>query len=545
MPTPTVPFAASTAPRAASPNVARAAGHDANGGFDLMVREAETNDAGAAAHSAKSQPARESARHSGGFKAGGSMNADAAEPSDAETTDIAVPVDGGPATDGSAASGLAPMLQSPDQTPSPKGDAVDASSDATVSAQGDAPVTAETITAEAVVANPVVVDPAIANPVITASDPAVTDTAQGAPPAPAAPVETHAEAEAASSAQMIAAQTAASQAAASQAATDPSAQAAAKGLNPAVTAQTASQATSAQAALDAEVDASAEAQSSPPSPDATETLEAAALAAPKTAAASNAASSNAPPSNAPPSNAMGAEGKADGSSRTSKGEQKAETASVANQTAASAPTGAASPTPAASAAAARSPTPAAVLAQLLDAAPSADAPAPAAGQPAATTTAAAPAIAVTAAGQSGLSQVNAQTIVHLAAQITKRLEGRSTQFDMSMTPEGLGRVDVSLDIDAEGRLAARLAFDNPLAATDMKGRADELRRQLEDAGFTLAQDALDFSQRDGSAPGGGFDRRQSRAFANASRTALDADIAAPASAWMSLTLTPQGVDMKV
>ena len=147
---------------------------------------------------------------------------------------------------------------------------------------------------------------------------------------------------------------------------------------------------------------------------------------------------------------------------------------------------------------------------------------------------------------SSLSQATIETTVQIAAQITRRLEGRSTRFEMALTPEGLGRVDISLDIDADGQLAARLAFDNPAAATDLRGRADELRRQLEDAGFTLARDALDFSERDASSSGGGFDRRQNRAFANASRMAADADLTAPApAAWISLSLTPQGVDMKV
>jgi len=146
---------------------------------------------------------------------------------------------------------------------------------------------------------------------------------------------------------------------------------------------------------------------------------------------------------------------------------------------------------------------------------------------------------------SSLSRATIETTAQIAAQITRRLEGRATRFEMALTPDDLGRVDVSLDIDADGQLVARLAFDNPLAATELRGRADELRSQLEDAGFTLAHDALDFSQRDASS-GGGFDRRQNRAFASASRMAAEADAAhAQPAAWVSLNLTPRGVDMKV
>ena len=146
---------------------------------------------------------------------------------------------------------------------------------------------------------------------------------------------------------------------------------------------------------------------------------------------------------------------------------------------------------------------------------------------------------------SQMSQVAMDTTVQIAAQITRKLEGRSTRFEMGLTPEGLGRVNISLDIDSGGKLTARLAFDNPLAATEMRGKADELRRELQDAGFTIANDGLEFSDRE-SSPGGGFDRRQGQAFAGASRINADADLTQPApAAWMSLTLRPRGVDMKV
>lgn len=144
-----------------------------------------------------------------------------------------------------------------------------------------------------------------------------------------------------------------------------------------------------------------------------------------------------------------------------------------------------------------------------------------------------------------LSQATIDTTAQIAAQISKTLAGRSTRFEMGLTPEGLGRVDVSLEIDASGQLAARLAFDNPLAATELRGRVDELRRELQDAGFTIARDGLEFAERQSSS-GGGFDRRQGRAFASASRIAADADLATPApAAWTSLSLTPRGVDLKV
>ncbi len=149
---------------------------------------------------------------------------------------------------------------------------------------------------------------------------------------------------------------------------------------------------------------------------------------------------------------------------------------------------------------------------------------------------------------STLSRAAVEATAQIAAQILRRLEGRSTRFEMALTPDELGRVDVKLDIDSEGRLNARLAFDNPLAATDLRDRADELRRQLEDAGFHLADDALEFTGRDSgsSAFDGGRDARKgpSRAFAAASRLNAEIDVAQPPP-WLALSLSPPGVDMKV
>ena len=154
-----------------------------------------------------------------------------------------------------------------------------------------------------------------------------------------------------------------------------------------------------------------------------------------------------------------------------------------------------------------------------------------------------------AQGLTTLSRATVETTAQLAAHIARKLEGRSTRFDMVLTPEDLGRVDVSLEIGKDGQLSARLAFDNPAAAADLKGRADELRRQLQEAGFQVAGDALDFSQRDPSTGGGAFERQQQRnaLFAGGSRLAAQADmpiVPAPG-AWINHSLTPDRVDLKV
>lgn len=79
-----------------------------------------------------------------------------------------------------------------------------------------------------------------------------------------------------------------------------------------------------------------------------------------------------------------------------------------------------------------------------------------------------------------------QTVAHLAAQIVKKLEGRSTQFDIALNPQDLGRVDVRIEIGAQGKLTASMSFENPQAAAELRGRAGELQKALEQAGFDVS-----------------------------------------------------------
>lgn len=142
-----------------------------------------------------------------------------------------------------------------------------------------------------------------------------------------------------------------------------------------------------------------------------------------------------------------------------------------------------------------------------------------------------------------------ETTALMAAQIVRRLEGRATRFDMALTPEGLGRVDVRMEIDRDGNLAARLVFDNPAAAAELRGRVDDLRRQLEASGFQIGDDALEFTEREGRRdppPDRRFaDSDSGRAFAGAGRLIEDAPLSPPPARWAALTLAPEGVDMKV
>ena len=144
-----------------------------------------------------------------------------------------------------------------------------------------------------------------------------------------------------------------------------------------------------------------------------------------------------------------------------------------------------------------------------------------------------------------------ETVARLAADILHKLGGQSTRFELELDPAGLGRVDVSVEIAADGRLRATMAFDSPQAAADLRGRAGELRQMLEQAGFDLSEGALSF---DLAGQGGGWTGReaadQDRAWSGRAFRALqqgldDADAALAASLSDYSRPPAGGVDIRI
>ena len=120
-----------------------------------------------------------------------------------------------------------------------------------------------------------------------------------------------------------------------------------------------------------------------------------------------------------------------------------------------------------------------------------------------------------------------ETVAHLASQIVRRLEGRSTRFDIALDPAGLGSVQVSVEINPRGELSAHLTFERGDTAAELRSRAAELQRALEQAGFDLSRGGLSFEH---GPAGRGRERGQehahqggARAFAEALQTADAAD----------------------
>jgi Meckel syndrome type 1 protein len=86
----------------------------------------------------------------------------------------------------------------------------------------------------------------------------------------------------------------------------------------------------------------------------------------------------------------------------------------------------------------------------------------------------------------------ADTAANLSAQIVQKLSGQSTRFDVQLNPDGLGRVDVAVQIDAKGVLSASLSFEKPEAANLLRDHAGALQQSLAQAGFDLSNGSLSF-----------------------------------------------------
>jgi len=145
-----------------------------------------------------------------------------------------------------------------------------------------------------------------------------------------------------------------------------------------------------------------------------------------------------------------------------------------------------------------------------------------------------------------------ETVATLAAQILKKLDSRTTRFDMALDPAGLGRVDVRLEVNAHGRVTAAMAFDNPHAAAELRGRANELTRMLEQAGFDVtgglsfdvAGDRSQSGQNNAARDQNDTSTWRGRAFQAALDGAADADLAAGGALQVRRQLLA-GVDIKI
>jgi Meckel syndrome type 1 protein len=88
--------------------------------------------------------------------------------------------------------------------------------------------------------------------------------------------------------------------------------------------------------------------------------------------------------------------------------------------------------------------------------------------------------------------IGPQTVPRLAAAMVQNLRAKAARFQLTLDPAGLGRVDVSVRIGADGAVSATLNFNSAQAAEALKAHAGELRAALQQAGFNLGGSDLNF-----------------------------------------------------
>ncbi len=143
-----------------------------------------------------------------------------------------------------------------------------------------------------------------------------------------------------------------------------------------------------------------------------------------------------------------------------------------------------------------------------------------------------------------LAAANGPAIVsQIATQVAKSVDGKSTRFDISLDPAGLGHVNVKVEIGAQGQITAQLSFDNAHTAAEAKSQAGQLQQALEQAGFNIAQGGLSF---DVGGQGAGSAGQQGSAPQALATTVHDLSSTNPTAAAATVSSRPaSGVDITI
>ncbi len=117
--------------------------------------------------------------------------------------------------------------------------------------------------------------------------------------------------------------------------------------------------------------------------------------------------------------------------------------------------------------------------------------------PAILTTAAAP-----TADAASATTPAAIPIAGLAVEIASNAHAGKNRFEIRLDPPDLGRIDVRLEVDRDGKVTSHLVVDRPETLDILRKDAPQLERSLQQAGLKTADDALQFSLRDQSGGSG-------------------------------------------
>jgi flagellar hook-length control protein FliK len=93
-------------------------------------------------------------------------------------------------------------------------------------------------------------------------------------------------------------------------------------------------------------------------------------------------------------------------------------------------------------------------------------------------------------------------IAGLAVEIAAHAHAGKNRFEIRLDPPELGRIDVRLDVDHQGKVTSHVVVDRVETLDILRRDAPELERSLQQAGLKTADNALQFSLRDHGGFGG-------------------------------------------
>lgn len=87
-------------------------------------------------------------------------------------------------------------------------------------------------------------------------------------------------------------------------------------------------------------------------------------------------------------------------------------------------------------------------------------------------------------------------VAGLAVEIAAHAQGGKNRFEIRLDPPELGRIDVRLEIDGDGRVTSHLRVERPETLDLLRRDAPALERALQQAGLKTSDNGLQFSLRD-------------------------------------------------
>jgi flagellar hook-length control protein FliK len=96
---------------------------------------------------------------------------------------------------------------------------------------------------------------------------------------------------------------------------------------------------------------------------------------------------------------------------------------------------------------------------------------------------------------------NTVPVAGLAVAIASRAQAGSSQFDFRLDPPELGRIEVRLGVDSDGRVTSHVTVDRADTLQLLQDQQPQLQQALDQAGLKTADNGLQFTLRDQSFAG--------------------------------------------